>query len=261
LNAQISEDSDDLDYVWNMINQPDASMVNPNDFLYSENRSTVNFIPDKPGIYELEVSVSQYGDALSVQPFIIDVEAGLNPPTAVENTATEDDWIETEEDEKWLETEQSEELIEEKPILSETSVKDTIISEHGSEIPDTVELTIPIVDVKKKDQEIQPKKTSPPQRPKPVIHKGSTIPIINNRFTIQLASKKLLSDAEAMAASLIDDGFDAYIQKAYFKETDEIWYRIRVGSYDSREAATLVAKTITKKRGISTWVDHVRLEE
>jgi len=102
LNAQISEDSDDLDYVWNMINQPDASMVNPNDFLYSENRSTVNFIPDKPGIYELEVSVSQYGDELSVQPFIIDVEAGLNPPTAVENTATEDDWIETEEDEKWL---------------------------------------------------------------------------------------------------------------------------------------------------------------
>jgi len=50
-------------------------------------------------------------------------------------------------------------------------------------------------------------------------------------------------------------------KKAYFKETDEIWYRIRVGSYDSREAATLVAKTITKKRGISTWVDHVRLEE
>ena len=33
---------------------------------------------------------------------------------------------------------------------------------------------------------------------------------------------------------LIDSGYDAYIQKALFVETNETWYRIRVGSYDKK---------------------------
>ena len=29
-------------------------------------------------------------------------------------------------------------------------------------------------------------------------------------------------------------GYDAYIQKAHFEKTDELWYRVRVGAFNSR---------------------------
>ena len=63
-----------------------------------------------------------------------------------------------------------------------------------------------------------------------------------NRFTIQVGSKKELEDAKTFAAKLIDAGYDAYIQKAYFRDTDEVWFRVRVGSYDNRDTALSVGK-------------------
>ena len=69
-----------------------------------------------------------------------------------------------------------------------------------------------------------------------------------------------MSDAKKFAAQLIDSGYDAYIQKASFKETSEVWYRIRVGSYDKRETATAVAKVLSKTRQEKAWVDFVRYE-
>ena len=75
-----------------------------------------------------------------------------------------------------------------------------------------------------------------------------------------MGSKKELADAKTVAAKLIDAGYDAYIQKAVFKETNEIWYRIRVGSYDKRETATAVAKSLSKTQKESAWVDFVRYE-
>ena len=59
---------------------------------------------------------------------------------------------------------------------------------------------------------------------------------------------------------LIDSGYDAYIQKALFVETNETWYRIRVGSYDKKETATAVAKSLSKSRPEKAWVDYVRYE-
>ncbi len=233
LNAYISEDSDDLDYVWNIVNQPDASLLNPSAFSYSEDRSTITFIPDKSGKYELEVNIFQYGDELSVQAFIINVEEGDATPPPVETVVKEEEWVEDDRDNKWLKEEE------------------IVIEETVQEIPETIEVAKIIEETEK----------APPPPPKPVIRPGSTIPKISERFTIQVASKKALSDAETVAASLIDEGYDAYIQKAYFKETDEVWFRIRIGSYDNRETATQVAKSISEKRGLSTWVDFVRYEE
>ena len=95
---------------------------------------------------------------------------------------------------------------------------------------------------------------------KPKKVRGSSIPFDKDRFTIQVGSKKFLSDAKKFAAQLIDSGYDAYIQKASFKETNEVWYRIRVGSYDKRETATAVAKVLSKTRQEKAWVDFVRYE-
>ncbi|MCH7762503.1 MAG: SPOR domain-containing protein [Candidatus Marinimicrobia bacterium] len=245
MNAHIPEDSDDLDYIWSIVNQPDASLLNLSAFDYSENRSTVTFIPDKSGKYELEVNVFQYGDELSVQTFIIDIEEGDTAPPPVEPVSKEEEWVEDDRDNKWFE--------EEEIIIEETVQEISEVTEVAEAI-DVIEEAVDVVIIEKAPP-------PPPPSPKPVIRPGSTIPKISERFTIQVASKKVLSDAEIVAAGLIDNGYDAYIQKAYFKETDEVWFRIRIGSYDSRETATQVAKSISKKRGLSTWVDFVRYEE
>lgn len=239
LNAEIVEDSDDLDYIWTLTEQPDASMLGINNFSYNEQHSTVSFIPDAPGDYTLEVKVVQYGDELALQSFAIAVEQGEAVPIkTVERT--EPDWYEDENDRNWFE--------------EETAPEDTI-----AEIPQITEVAPAIENVEKINEEVEVE-TPAPLKPKP-IQRGLQIPKNEGRFTIQVVSKRLLADAEIIAAELIDAGFDAYIQRAYFKETDEVWFRVRVGSYDSRPTALTVAKSISTTSGTSTWVDFVRYEE
>ena len=69
-----------------------------------------------------------------------------------------------------------------------------------------------------------------------------------------------MSDAKKVAVNLIEAGYDAYIQKALFKETNEIWYRIRIGSYQNKETAIAVAESLSRNRPEKAWVDYVRLE-
>ncbi|MDP6275927.1 MAG: SPOR domain-containing protein [Candidatus Marinimicrobia bacterium] len=238
-SADIAEDSNDLDYIWTLVEQPDASLVNVIHFHFNEVRSTASFIPDKPGSYEMEVKVFQYGDELALQTFQIQVEQGENVPLPPPPT-TEPDWYEKESDRQWFE----------EPV------------EEINEIPEITEVAPAIDNIVEVVKEAEIEKPSPPATPKPKpIPRGINIPKNEGRFTIQVVSKKSLNDAEVIAAKLIDSGFDAYIQKAYFKETDEVWFRVRVGSYNSRPAALAVAKNISETRGTSTWVDYVRYEE
>ena len=101
---------------------------------------------------------------------------------------------------------------------------------------------------------------NPPAKKKQSKNRGQSIPFDKNRFTIQISSKKVLSDAKKVAIELIDAGYDAYIQKALFVETNETWYRIRVGSYDKKETAIAVAKSLSSNRREKAWVDYVRYE-
>ena len=105
---------------------------------------------------------------------------------------------------------------------------------------------------------LAPKKVMKKGKPKPT--RGASIPYDENRFTIQVGSKKVLADAKKFAAKLIDAGYDAYIQKAVFKETNEVWYRIRVGSYAKRKTASAVAKSLSETQQENAWVDFVRYE-
>ena len=93
------------------------------------------------------------------------------------------------------------------------------------------------------------------------VTKGSDIPAKKDRFTIQVISKKQLVDAQKFADKLIKSGYDAYIQKAYFKETEEVWYRVRIGSYDNYNSAQAIANVVSKDIKLSVWVDFVRLDK
>jgi cell division protein FtsN len=43
-------------------------------------------------------------------------------------------------------------------------------------------------------------------------------------------------------------------------DTNKIWYRVRVGSYDNYNSAKAAADVLSEELGMATWVDFVRKE-
>ena len=70
----------------------------------------------------------------------------------------------------------------------------------------------------------------------------------------------MLNDAQLFSKNLIKQGYDSYIQKVIFK-SDEIWYRVRVGSYDNYNSAKIAAEALSVDLEMPTWVDFVRKEQ
>ena len=248
ITADKPVESQDLDFIWEWTSVPDNSQLDNSKIIKDETNSTIEFIPDVAGLYSLEVSVFQYNDEISTQSFSYEVAANeiveneeerLEPeaPEEVEDAVAE---LLVENDEpKWYESESVAEVLEEENQIKETPV-------------DAVEETV--------EQKPPPPAAPVPKKKKAKLVRGDSIPYDKERFTIQVASKKELADAKKVVGSLIDAGFDAYIQKAVFKETNEIWYRVRVGSYDNRNTAIAVAESLSSTRRERAWVDFVRYE-
>ena len=237
-----------VDYNWIIMGQPDGSLLSPKDLKYKNNGQEMMFSPDYPGDYTFEVSITKFGDELSNQSFffsILDVE-----DTDVENiedeSSKEEEWLkeslekyeeENDEEEQYEEENDEEEQYEEENDEEEVSEKQT--TKKAS--------TKAVITKNRKISKNRPAK-------------GSDIPAKKDRFTIQVISKKRLGDAQQYANKLIKSGYDAYIQKAYFKETEEIWYRVRIGSYDNYNSAQAIANVVSKDIKLSVWVDFVRID-
>ncbi len=253
-HSEIPDDSDDLDFMWELTEKPDDSEIINSDFSLDETGAHMTFVPDVSGGYAVEVSVFQYNDEISTQSFSVTVEDPeadfeedidseefiaegedeVNDWDAVAELIGEDETADEEESIKWYEEENTDfDLEEEEPI---------IVPSAAMETPES------------------PPSPTPEKKQKPKISPGSSIPFDQNRFTIQVASKKNLDQAKIVAAILIEAGYDAYIQKALFKENGAVWYRIRVGSYENKDTALAVAKTISEFQKEMAWVDFVRYE-
>ena len=249
-NVANPEEGLDLEYLWEFTNLPDQSSITNSDIDSGEDDLSITFIPDVPGTYSLEVSVFQYNDEISTQSFhfevldneslVSDIKDESNISESDETLAKNDDLLYRSDAPKWFE---SEDILE---ITTEME-NDKLIPKP--QIKEDSERIIP-----SSPKKVETKKTTKSIR-------GQSIPYDKNRFTIQIASKKELSDAKQVAVDLIDAGYDAYIQKALFKETNETWYRIRVGSYQNKDTAIAVAESLSKNRPEKAWVDYVRLEK
>jgi len=249
-NVANPEEGLDLEYLWEFTNLPDQSSISNSDIDSGEDDLSITFIPDVPGTYSLEVSVFQYNDEISTQSFhfevldnenlVSDIKDESNISESDEILAKNDDLLYRSDAPKWFE---SEDILE---ITTEME-NDKLIPKP--QIKEDSERIIP-----SSPKKVETKKTTKSIR-------GQSIPYDKNRFTIQIASKKELSDAKQVAVDLIDAGYDAYIQKALFKETNETWYRIRVGSYQNKDTAIAVAESLSKNRPEKAWVDYVRLEK
>ena len=249
-NVANPEEGLDLEYLWEFTNLPDQSSISNSDIDSGEDDLSITFIPDAQGTYSLEVSVFQYNDEISTQSFhfevldnenlVSDIKDESNISESDEILAKNDDLLYRSDAPKWFE---SEDILE---ITTEME-NDKLLPKP--QIKEDSERIIP-----SSPKKVETKKTTKSIR-------GQSIPYDKNRFTIQIASKKELSDAKQVAVDLIDSGYDAYIQKALFKETNETWYRIRVGSYQNKDTAIAVAESLSKNRPEKAWVDYVRLEK
>jgi len=275
VRGELPEETESIDLFWRITGQPDASKLSMNDLEFNEDKSEMSFTPDAPGKFQFELEVFQYGDELETQKFTYTVDS-IEPlvADASEEALSDEseDWLD-EEYEEDLNDDSEDEYVDEddeydfNELDSEDSVEyyetdnnDPVIEETNDE-----EKLMPLEIAAKKETSSTPspvKKQTTASKP-PVKKKSSryVIPFDKSRFTIQVASKKNLNDAEKIAANLIESGYDAYIQKAYFRDTDEVWFRVRVGSYDNRDTALAVGKVIADAMTTEVWIDFVRFEE
>ena len=251
VTVKVPEEGTDLEFLWELTNIPDNSNISNSDIKAGDDNISVVFIPDVSGNYSLEVSVFQYNDEISTQSFNFEVigeemiamdEENSDVTKEIPSGINIDDSIINNKESQWYDSESVSELVI--AMANDSIISESIIEEAPKE--KIIKSPLP------------PKK--PPAKKKQSNNRGQSIPFDKNRFTIQISSKKVLSDAKKVAIELIDAGYDAYIQKALFVETNEIWYRIRVGSYDKKETAIAVAKSLSINRREDAWVDYVRYE-
>ena len=251
VTVKVPEEGTDLEFLWELTNIPDNSNISNSDIKAGDDNISVVFIPDVSGNYSLEVSVFQYNDEISTQSFNFEVigeemiamdEENSDVTKEIPSGINIDDSIINNKESQWYDSESVSELVI--AMANDSIISESIIEEAPKE--------------KITKSPLPPKK--PPAKKKQSKNRGQSIPFDKNRFTIQISSKKVLSDAKKVAIELIDAGYDAYIQKALFVETNEIWYRIRVGSYDKKETAIAVAKSLSINRREEAWVDYVRYE-
>ena len=262
ITANNPEEGQDVDYFWSLAEQPDGSLINSGDLLASDYGQEMVFTPDYPGDYLIEVIISQYGDEISNQTFSFSIlDASEKQSSIIKSEEEDEDWLNEEIDDslqqEMVETEkdaitevpnQTEEvdLLEGKPMSDKDKAGQSAMGKMALEkkvkpVVNLVESVKPNVDTKQRK-------------------KRASIAERTDRFTIQITSKKMLKDAQLFSQNLIGQGYDSYIQKVVFN-SKEIWYRVRVGSYDNYNSAKTAADALSSTLGMPTWVDFVRKEQ
>lgn len=247
ITAENPEEGKDVDYFWTLADLPDGSLMNSGDLISSDDGQEMVFTPDYPGDYSVEVVISQYGDEISNQTFAFLI---MDPS---ERDAVSDEDSEEPENEDWLNEEMDEEIDDEEENDDDLYEEDEDIDDEEADLDEDDESGNKTPVAKMTAANAVTAKASEPK-------KGTSIAARTDRFTIQITSKKMLKDAQLFSQKLISKGYDAYIQKVVFK-TDEIWYRVRVGSYDNYNSAKAAADDLSGELGMATWVDFVRKEQ
>ncbi len=92
-------------------------------------------------------------------------------------------------------------------------------------------------------------------------NRADLIPMAAKTYTIQVSAWPSLDAAQGASVELLEKyGIDNYIQRAFFKDKDEVYYRIRVGNFKSYQDAESYAAGIRERTQLLAWVDFVRQE-
>ena len=232
ITAKNPEEGQDVDYFWSLAEQPDGSLINSGDLLASDYGQEMVFTPDYPGDYLIEVIISQYGDEISNQTFSFSIlDANEKQSATIKSEKENEDWLNEEIDDSL-----QHEMVE---------TEENAITEKPNKIEEVDFLE------------------GKPMSDKDIVGQAAMGKMAlekEDRFTIQITSKKMLKDAQLFSQNLIGQGYDSYIQKVVFN-SEEIWYRVRVGSYDNYNSAKTAADALSSTLEMPTWVDFVRKEQ
>ena len=108
---------------------------------------------------------------------------------------------------------------------------------------------------KPKEAEAKPKETAKP-RPAEAVKPAPAAPAVSEsvegRFTVQVGAFKARSQADALRARLASGGQEAYVSE--IEADGAMQYRVRVGSFVTREAAREAATRLASDRQLATYV-------
>ena len=107
-------------------------------------------------------------------------------------------------------------------------------------------------EAKPKEPEAKPKDAAKPRPAETVKPPPAAPESVEGRFTVQVGAFKARSQADALQARLAAGG-----QQAYVSEVDAdgaMQYRVRVGSFATREAAREAAARLASERQLATYV-------
>jgi hypothetical protein len=247
ITAEQPDEGMDIDYFWTLTNQPDGSLMNSGDLVSTKNGNEMTFIPDYPGEYSIQVVISDYGDEISNQIFtfaILDYSE-KKIDNEIEKSPEEENWLNEEIDDEEIDDEE----------IDDEEIDDEEIDDEEIDDEEIKKIALNKKPISKNRRSLQ-KNIELLKKPS----RESSIAARTDRFTIQITSKKMLKDAQLYSRDLIEKGYDAYIQKVVFK-SNEVFYRVRVGSYDNYDSAKIAADALSEELSMSTWVDFVRKEQ
>ena len=154
--------------------------------------------------------------------------------------------------------------------LSITDISHDVISEeifYYKAIAETLEVAI---EEAKPERDI-PTQSSVVKKPKSERIKLSKSPQKRNKqsasktenihYAIQVAAWPSLEQARINQLKLIEEGVDAYIQRNYRKEKDEVWYRVRIGNFSDKINAQKMKEQIESITGVESWLDVIPMEK
>ena len=224
-------------YAWDILSFPDESMLTYTDLYIRQGGKEMSFQPDKPGNYSFELIIYNK-EGLSVVSNRYDFMISNSATASISMESNSDFQKKTEAQDK----------------SSVKKLNKEEKSKHISSLESNMETReIPPKKIFKMKKKVAPKVKKVPR--------ADSIPSSGDRFTIQLFSESSLIKSKQRLDELIRLGFDAYIQKAYFQDKDELWYRVRVGAYGSKEDAKIAAGNIKRLAGLESWVDKVRVDQ
>lgn len=229
---------------WYIRSVPPKSRLSFSDLIMTEEGKQMAFRSDEAGKYVFELVVSNAaGEEAASQTYEFMVEAPVLTPEKKTSLEIEPDTL----------TPLTADTVTTAEIAEVDSLADTTETAH---FEPPIEDTTTATPEKETPAEKVPPRVSKPSKPV----RGRKIPAVEGKLTIQVSSWPDLEKARSQAEELLAMGFDAYVQKAYFEETNEVWYRVRIGTFTDYETARRAASEISSVIRIDTWVDRVRVD-
>ncbi len=123
------------------------------------------------------------------------------------------------------------------------------------------------------------KKTETPVMPAPIVEDSSATPRelpvqepvtqpppqvvvdADGKYTVQVSSWQTRRRAERDAQRFNAKGFQAYVQSADLPELGGTWYRVRVGSFATRNDARAMAEQLAELLESGYWLDRYKKTE